>query len=126
MQTDETNKLARISGEYPPPQVTPEQVSTDPEIVSGMPQQMTFSDRIDDLIGKSATILIALGLTAIKLTGLAFLFWAAFALYPDDFLSIPFAQMTFGHVLSFLGSCLLALLGISLVLLWRNLRREKS
>ena len=118
MDDNQINDLARASGQYPPPRIESQSSSREPEHSQEAPQSHTWSERIDDLIEKAAYILIGLILIAVKLAGLSFLFWAAFALYPDNFLSIPFAQMTFGHVLSFSGSCILALLGVWFSIFW--------
>jgi hypothetical protein len=124
MDDKQTNDLARESGQYPPPRIASQSCSRQPKHSQEAPQSRTWSERIDDLKEKAAYILIGLILTALKLAGLSFLFGAAFALYPDNFFGIPFVHLTFGDVLSFAGSCILALLGVWFSILWLQVKKH--
>jgi hypothetical protein len=123
MDERDLNQLARQAGQYPPPQLGAEERPETRDSLADTQHTHTWSDRIDNLIVLFVNLFIALVVFALKLSGLALLFWGAFALYPDDFLKIPFAQMTFGNILSFIGSCMLALLGVWLSILWLQVKK---
>lgn len=124
MDEQDLNRLARQTGHYPPPQLGDEEKPTTRDSLADTRNPLTWSDRIDDLIVLLVNLVVALVVFALKLSGLALLFWGAFVLYPDNFFSTPFAQMTFGKIISIFGSCLLGLLGALLLLAWAKNRSD--
>jgi hypothetical protein len=120
MNEPDINRFARQTGQYPPPQREAGSKPISEDTAADTEQSPTWSDRLDDLIVKSGDVVVGLLLFLLKLVGLALLFWGAFALYPEDFFSTPFAQMTFGKILAIFGSVSLGLIGTWILVAWLN------
>jgi hypothetical protein len=126
MEKQNLNNLARMAGQYPPPLPSSEDKQVTRESPPNSEGPLTWSDRIDYLIELAANFLVGLFFFFLKVSGLVLIFWTAHAVYPDNFLDIPLAQMTLGTLLRSIGSLLLAAIGTLLLLTWVNKSSDKS